>query len=70
MASLLGRKWRTAKKCLAQWAFGTMCMALVPTRGSTTREPHGQPPLSPDGGRRRPRGTLSRGFAAGIVLED
>ena len=71
MANLLGRKWRIAKRFLAQWASGTMCVALVPTRGQTTREPHGRPPLNPDGGRRqRLRETLSRGSAARIVLED
>ena len=35
MANLLGRKWRIAKRFLAQWASGTMCVALVPTRGQT-----------------------------------
>ena len=70
MANLLGRKWRTAKRFPAQRAFGAICVALVPTRGQTTREPHGRPSVDPDGGRRRPRETLSRGSAAGIVLED
>ena len=42
MANLLGRKWRTAKRFPAQRASGTMCVALVPTRGQTTREPHGR----------------------------
>ena len=40
MANLLGRKWRTAKRFLAQRPFGTMCVALVPTRGQTTHERH------------------------------
>ena len=35
MANLLGRKWRTAKRFPAQWAFGTMCVALAPSRGQT-----------------------------------
>ena len=42
MANLLGRKWRTAKRFPAQRASGTMCVALVPTKGQTTREPHGR----------------------------
>ena len=70
MANLLGRKWRTAKRFPAQRASGAMCVALVPTRGQTTHEPHGQPPLGLDGGRQRPHETLSRGSAAGSVLED
>ena len=70
MANLLGRKWRTARRFLAQWASGTMCVALVSTRSHTTREPRGWPPLGPDRGRRQPRETLSRGSAAEIVLED
>ena len=70
MANLLDRKWRTTKRFPAQRASGAMCVALVPTRGQTTREPHGQPPVDPDKGRRRPRETLSRGSAAGIVLKD
>ena len=70
MANLLDRKWRTAKRFLAQRASGAMRVAFVPTRGQTTREPHGWPPVDPDGGRRRPRETLSRGSVAGIVLED
>ena len=47
MASLLGRKWRTARRSPAQQAFGTMCVALVPTRGPTTSEPHRRPPFRP-----------------------
>ena len=70
MANLLGCKWRTGRRFPAQRASDTMCVALVPTRGQMTHEPYGQPPLGPDGGRRRPRETLSRGSAAGIVLED
>ena len=70
MSNLLGRKWRTAKRFPTQRAFGTMCVAFIPTRGQTTREPHGRPLLGLNGGRWRPRKTLSRGSAAGIVLED
>ena len=70
MANLLGHKSRTARRLTAQQASGTMCVALVSTKGQTTRESRGRPPLGPDGGRRRPRKTLSRGSAAGIVLED
>ena len=44
MANLLGRKWRTAGRFPAQRASGTMCVALIPTRGQTTREPHRRPP--------------------------
>ena len=69
MANLLGRKWRTVRRFPAQRASGIMCVALVPL-GQMAREPCGQPPLGPDGGRRRPRNTLSRGSAVGIVLED
>ena len=47
MANLLGRKWRTDRRFPAQRAFGTMCVALVPTRGQTTREPRGRPPFGP-----------------------
>ena len=36
----MGHKRRTAKRFLAQWASNTMCVALVPTRGQTTHEPH------------------------------
>ena len=70
MANLLGHKWRIARRFPTQRAFGTMCVALVPTRGQTTREPRSQPPLGLDGGRRRSRETLSKGSAARIVLED
>ena len=35
MASLLYLKGRTARWFTAQWASGTMCMALAPTRGQT-----------------------------------
>ena len=51
MANLLGRKWRTAKGFPAQRALGAMCVALAPTKGRTTREPHGRPSLEKDGGR-------------------
>ena len=44
MANLPGRKWRTVKRFPAQQASGTMCVALTPTRGQTTREPHERPP--------------------------
>ena len=70
VGNLLGRKGRIARRFPAQRASGTMCAALIPTGGQTTREPRGRPPLGPDGGRRRPRETLSRGFVVGIVLED
>ena len=35
MANLLGHKRRTARRFPAQWASGTMCVALAPTRGQT-----------------------------------
>ena len=35
MASLLYHKGRTARWFTAQWASGTMCVALAPTRGQT-----------------------------------
>ena len=35
VASLLYHKGRTARWFTAQWAFGTMCMVLAPTRGQT-----------------------------------
>ena len=35
MASLLYHKGRTARWFTAQRAFGTMCVALAPTRGQT-----------------------------------
>ena len=35
MASLLYHKGRTAMWFIAQRAFGTMCVALAPTRGQT-----------------------------------
>ena len=70
MANLLDRKWRTAERFLAQWAFGATCVALAPTRGRTTCQPRGWPSLDPGGGRRRLRETLSRGFAAGTAFGD
>ena len=47
MANLLDRKWRTAERFPAQWAFGTMCVALPP--------PGPERPANPIGG---PRWTL------------
>ena len=44
MVNLLGHKCRTAGRFPTQWASGTMCVALIPTRGQTTREPHERPP--------------------------
>ena len=70
VANLLGHKGRTARRFPAQRVSGTMCVALVPTRGQMTREPRSRPPLGPDGGRWRPRETLSRGSVVGLVLED
>ena len=35
MANRLGHKRRTARRFPAQWAFGTMCVALAPTKGQT-----------------------------------
>ena len=35
MASLLCHKRRTARRFIAQRAFGTMCVALTPTKGQT-----------------------------------
>ena len=70
VANLLGHKGRTTKRFPTQRASGTMCAALVPTRGQTTREPHGRPLLGPDGRRRRSHETPSRGSVVGLVLED
>ena len=70
MANLLDREWRTAEGFPARRASGATHVALAPTRGRTTRQPHERPPLDPDGGRRRSRETLSRGSAAGTVFGD
>ena len=35
VASLLYHMGRTARQFTAQWASGTICMALAPTRGQT-----------------------------------
>ena len=48
VANLLGHKGRTTRRFPAQRASGTICAALVPTRGQTTRESRGRPPSSPD----------------------
>ena len=70
MANLLDREWRTAEGFPTQRASGPTCVALAPTRGRTTRQPHGRSPLDPGGGRRQSRETLSRGSAAGTVFGD
>ena len=70
MANLLDREWRTAVGFPAQRASGTMRMALAPTKGRMSRQPHERSPLNPGGGRRRSRETLSRGSAAGTVFGD
>ena len=70
MANLLDREWRTAVGFPARRASGTTRMALAPTKGQTSRQPHGRSPLNPGGGRRRSRKTLSRGSAAGTVFGD
>ena len=67
-ADLLDREWRTVEGFPALRAFGITRVALAPTRGRTTRQHHGQPPLDPDGGRRWSHKTLSRGSAAGTVF--
>ena len=58
MANLLGHKSRTAKRLTTQQASGTVCAALVPTKGQTTRESRGRPLLGLDGGRWRPQNTF------------
>ena len=70
MANLLDREWRTVEGFPARRASGTTPMAIAPTRGRTTRQPHGRSPLDPGGGRRWSRETLSRGSAAGTVFGD
>ena len=70
MANLLDRKWRATERFLAQQASSATRVAFTPTRARVTCEPHGQPPLDPGGGIRRPCETLSRGSAAGTVLGD
>ena len=70
MANLLDREWRTAKGFPARRASGTTCLALAPTRGRTTRQPHGRPSLDPGKGRRRSRKTLSRGSVSGTIFGD
>ena len=70
MANLLDREGRTAKRFPAQRASGATCVALAPTRGWTTRQPHGRPPLDLDKGRRRSCETLSRGSVAGTIFGD
>ena len=70
MANLLDREWRTAEGFPTRRASGPTCVALAPTRGRTTRQPHGRSPLDPDGGRRQSRETLSRGSAARTVFGD
>ena len=54
VANLLGYKGRTARRFLAQRASGTMCAALIPTRGQTTSESRDRPleaPMEEGGGR-------------------
>ena len=70
MANLLDREWRTSEGFLARRVFGATRVALAPTRGRTTRQPHGRSPLDPGGGRRRSRETFSRGSTAGTVFGD
>ena len=70
MANLLDCEWRTAEGFPAWRVSGTTRMALAPTRGWTTRQPHGRSPLDPSGGRRGLRETLSRGSVAGTVFGD
>ena len=61
MANLLDREWRTAEGFPARRAFGAMRVALTPTRGRTTRQPHGRPPVEEDGDRaKRFQGALRR----------
>ena len=70
MANLLDREWRTTEGFLARRASGTTRVALAPTRGRMTRQPHRRSPLDLSGGRRWSRETLSRGSAAGTVFGD
>ena len=61
MANLLDREWRTTKGFPARRASGTTRVALAPTRGRTTRQPHGRPPVEEDGDRaKRFQGALRR----------
>ena len=51
MANLRDREGRIAERFPAQRAFGATCMALAPTRGRTTCQPHERPSIEEDGGR-------------------
>ena len=64
MANLLGHKSITARRLTTQQASGTMCVALVPTKGQTTRESRGRPLLGLDGGSWRPQNTF-KGLRSG-----
>ena len=70
MANLLNREWRTAEGFQALRAFDATPVALAPTKGRTTCQPHGRPPLDPGGRGWRSREMLSRGSAAGTVFGD
>ena len=70
MANLLDREWRIAEGFPTRRASGTTCMALAPTKGRTTRQPHRRSPLDPGGGRRQSHETLSRGSTGGTVFGD
>ena len=53
MANLLDREWRTAEGFPARRASGATHATLAPTKGRTTRQPHGRPrwtPVEEDGG--------------------
>ena len=54
MANLLDREWRTAEGFPARRVSSATRMALAPTRGRMTRQPHKCPrwtPMEEDGGR-------------------
>ena len=70
MANLLDRDWRTTEGFQTRRASGATRVALAPTRGQTTHQPHGWSLLDPGGRRRRSRETLSRGSAVGTVFGD
>ena len=61
MANLLDREWRTTEGFPARRVSGATRVALAPTRGQTTRQPHRRSSLDPGGGRRRSREILSKG---------
>ena len=62
VASLLCHKRRTARRFIAQRAFGTMCMALTPTKGQTPANLE----AGPFGPRLR-KAAAARGISRGLL---